>query len=263
MKKYWAFCKVAWQQTIAYRGESVVWFALEALPFIYMLNLWLSLEKNGNMDSEKVGWLIVYQFLALGIARLTACHFEDWVIDNIKDGSIANNFLKPYSYKGFILANEFTWRISGFLYMFPALLLLIPVWNLVNKITIETSQLLFVILILGIAFFQRFFVSYLITLMAYWFQEAKFMVHLKWMLEGMLGGSWIPVYFYPVWFQKASVWSPFYFWYTVPINGLLSKVPLQTQFQQVLIAILWVVGLWFVCKKIEKVAMSKFSSTGG
>lgn len=263
MKKYWAFCITAWQQTIAYRGESIVWFILEALPFVYMLNLWLSLEGTGRMSSEKIGWLIVYQFLALGISRLTACHFEDWVIDNIKDGSIAGNFLKPFSYRGFLLANEFTWRISGFLYMIPTLLLLIPVWSLVSKVQFELSQLFFVFIILCLAFLQRFFVGCLITFTAYWFEEAKFMVHLKWMLEGLFGGSWMPVFLYPLWFQKISVWSPFYFWYTVPINGLLSKVSWQDQIQQIIIAFIWVVGLWLATKMVEKTAMSKFSSVGG
>jgi ABC-2 type transport system permease protein len=230
---------------------------------IYLVNLWMSLDKTGKMPAEKVGWLIVYQFLALGIARLTASHFDDWVIESIKDGSVGHNFLKPFSYRGFLLANEFTWRVSGFIYMIPTLLLLIPVWGLVSRVHLEINQIFFVLGILFLAFFQRFFVSYLITLTAYWFQEAKFMVHLKWMLEGLLGGAWIPVYFYPLWFQRVSSVSPFYFWYTIPINGLLSKISWQAQLQQLFLAFLWVIILWFVANKVEKAAMSKFSAVGG
>lgn len=240
-----------------------MWFLLELLPVIYLINLWLSLDRNKLMSPEKVGWLIVYQFLALGISRLTSSHFEEWVIDNIKDGSIAGNFLKPFSYQGYLFANTLTWRLSGFLYMIPTLFLLIPVWRLVSMVAIQINQSGFVLIILLLSFLQRFFVSYLITLTAYWFTEAKFMVHLKWMLEGILGGAWIPVYFYPIWFQKISTWSPFYYWYTVPINGLLSKVSWQNQIQQIVIALIWVVGLWWIVRKTEKIAMSKFSSVGG
>lgn len=157
MKKYWAFCKIQWQQTLAYRGESFVWFLLELLPVIYLINLWLSLDRSGLMSPEKVGGLIVYQFLALGISRLTASHFEEWVIDHIKDGSIAGNFLKPFSYQGYLFANTLTWRLSGFLYMIPTLFLLIPVWRLVSMVTIQMNQIGFVLIILFAIFFTEVF----------------------------------------------------------------------------------------------------------
>ncbi|MDP1743498.1 MAG: ABC-2 family transporter protein [Candidatus Amesbacteria bacterium] len=262
MRKYWAFCKITWQQTIAYRGESIVWFILEAIPMVYMMNLWISLQKFGRISTDTAGWLITYQFLTLCIARLTAHHFDDWVIDDIKDGSISKNLLKPFSFKGYLMANELTWRISGLIYLIPTFLVLIPVRYLLSTVHLQFQQLLFVIILLITSFFQRFFVSYMITLAAYWFDQASFLIHLKWMFEGMFGGAWLPIEFFPMWLRIVSSMTPFYFWFTLPIRGLIQPIPISEQLIYVSVSILWVLLLYVLSRFLEKRALLKYSATG-
>lgn len=262
MRKYWAFCKTTWQQTMAYRGESLVWFILEAIPMVYMMNLWISLEKLGRISVDTAGWLIAYQFLTLFIARLTANHFDDWVIKDIKDGTISKNLLKPFSYKGYLMANELTWRISGFIYLIPTLMVLIPVRSMFGGVHLQYQQLFFVVVLLITSFFQRFFVSYIITLAAYWFDQASFLIHLKWMLEGLLGGAWMPIEFFPWWVRMIASMTPFYFWFTLPIRGFLQPISINEQLIFVFFSTLWVFLLFVITRWLEKKALFKYSASG-
>jgi len=41
----------------------------------------------------------------------------------------------------------------------------------------------------------------MIGMAAFWFDQSKSLIHLKWMSEGIFGGAWLPLYFFPQWLQ--------------------------------------------------------------
>ncbi len=263
MNKFWAFCKMAWQMTLSYRAESLVWFVIELLPIIPMLSLWNYLRMTGRMSESSAGELSFYYILSLIISRIFSIHFEDWVIEDIKDGTISKNLLKPFSYRVYLLANELTWRFAGLIYLLPTLLILLPVVINLKGISTTFEALSLALIILVISFFQKFMVSWLISLTAFWVDQSKFLIHLKWMLEGIAGGAWLPLSFFPIWWQNIAKATPFYSWFYFPIQLILRKVTIPEMVFGFGSAILWllillVIGNWFWKKSIIR-----YSSVGG
>lgn len=198
MKKFVAFLLVGWQNALTYRIESVVWALLEVVPTSVMLSFWLMLEHTGKLPHEKAQWLISYYIIVMLLQRITGCHFEEWFSKDIKNGNISHILLKPFSIKMFLAANELSWKVINFLYVLPILIISIPFMiDYAHTGVFHLQSILLFLLLLPLIYIQRFFISWLISLCAFWFDESDALTHLKWMSEGLFGGSWLPITFFP------------------------------------------------------------------
>jgi ABC-2 type transport system permease protein len=262
MRKFIAFVKATWQLTLAYRGESLVWFILELIPLLIMISFWNSLVVTHRLAFTQFSQLTLYYLLTLIISRLTSVHFEDWIIEEIKDGKISTYLLKPFSYQIYLLASEATWRISGLVYLVPALIVLVPVLSRINFPSPGITQILFFILVLLLTFFQRYFLGFIIGIAAFWFEQSKSLVHLKWMCEGIFGGAWLPLYFFPLWLQNFARFTPFYSWYFFPVELILKPAVHPDLILNVIITLSWTLGLLWVAKTVWAKALSKYSAVG-
>ena len=262
MRKYIAFAKATWQLTLAYRGESFIWLILEIIPMLIFISFWNSLLITQRITHAQFSHLVLYYLLTLIVSRLTAIHFEDWIIEEIKDGKISRYLLKPFSYKLYLLSSEITWRFSGLIYLLPALLLFIPI---LSKVEISSPGLLQIsgsLLILFLAFLQRYFLGFLIGIAAFWFEQSKSLIHLKWMCEGIFGGAWLPLYFFPDWLQKVARVTPFYSWFFYPLEMLLKPLNASAFVINLALAVFWTLSLWQLSKLLWKKAIVKYSAVG-
>jgi ABC-2 type transport system permease protein len=262
MRKFFAFVQSTWQLTLAYRGESVVWLMLELVPLAIMISFWNSLLISHRLDFNQFSQLTLYYFLSLIISRLTSVHFEDWIIDEIKDGKISTYLLKPFSYQIYLLAHEVTWRLSNLVILIPILIIFAVYLSKIVVPVIYLWQIFLFILILFLAFIQRYFLGFMIGIFAFWFDQSKSLIHLKWMCEGIFGGAWLPLYFFPAWLQNFAQITPFYSWYYFPIQILLKPDDNSNLLTGVLIAVFWTVFLWLASKLLWHKSLAKYSSVG-
>jgi ABC-2 type transport system permease protein len=262
MRKFLAFTKSTWQLTLAYRGESLVWFMLELIPLFIILSFWNSLLISEHLSQTQFSQLTLYYFITLLISRLTSVHFEDWVIDEIRDGKISKYLLKPFSYQIYLLAHELTWRVSGLVYLLPTLLIFFPVLLKLHVSPPSFIQLLACFTLLFFAFIQRFFLGFIIGNAAFWFDQSKSLVHAKWMCEGIFGGAWLPLYFFPLWLQSVAKFTPFYSWFFYPIELLLKPESLTSFLSVFPLTIFWTLSLWLVSQVIWRLALRKYTAVG-
>ena len=238
-----------------------MWFLLELIPLIMMINLSAYLQSTGRLNHSQYSQFILYYMVNLFVSRLSSIHFEDDLIDDIKDGKISPGLLKPFSFYWHLLPREASWRLSGLMYVIPSFILLIPLIRILTLPEFTTGNILFFILAVLIAYFQRFFMGWIISIPSFWFEQSKVLVHLRWMAEGVLGGAWLPLYLFPLWWQNFSSFTPFYYWLYFPIQVLLGNaknIPMQ-----ILISLTWVLILYFVSSRFWRYAVKYYSSVGG
>lgn len=263
MSQFLAFFKISWQSALAYRAESFIWLIVDSSSTFFLLAIWNSMEQAGRLTHDQASQLALYYILALIISQATGNHFEHDLIDEIKDGNISKSLLKPFSLRNFYMASEISWRILSTIYLFPSLLFTLPMLKNLTGITINYLSVVVAIIIVGIAFLQRFFISWLISAAAFWFEQSKALSHFKWMLEGTFGGQWLPLYFFPVWFQSIAKWTPFYSWYFLPIELITGNLPLSAIIPDVIASLFWAIGLWQFSNFIWTRALYKYSAVGG
>jgi ABC-2 type transport system permease protein len=261
MKKFFAFMGIVWQQTLAYRAEHLVWFLLELFPLLIISFFWLYSLRAGRVSSSQFSLLIFYYLANLLLDRLAAVHFDDWVADEIKDGKISIYLLKPFSYQIYLAANELTWRLSGIIFLLPSLILFIPFLSFTTPSSLSPGNIFLVLLLLPVIFLHRFFVSFLIGTSAFWFSQSKAFSHFKWMCEGIFGGSWLPLYFFPLWLQVFSAFTPFYYWHYFPVQLLLGQIS-GSLVPGFLKALIWLFILWYLGQVVWKRAILDYTAVG-
>lgn len=241
----------------------MLWVFIDAIPAFIMVQMWTYLERSGRLSATQTAQLSVYYLLTLVISRLSTCHFEDWLMKDIRDGAISMVFVKPLNYPVFLIANELMWRASGMIYLIPVFLLMGARAEYFSILVLNPLNILVVLGVLLLAFFIRFTMSWILSLAAFWIDEASFLVHLKWGMEGFLGGQFLPLTFFPLLLQQVSKYSPFYLWYQVPIGLLTGTLQLNQIGTGVFVGCMWLVALTVFSKVLWKQAIKKYSAVGG
>ncbi len=263
MRKFWAYLRVGTQEALTYRAESVVWFLLEVLGLIPIISLWIYMLKHGKLNFTSTSFLVTYYFLVTIISRLTSSNFEEWVIEQIKDGYVSTVLLKPFSYSLFVFAQEITWKLFGLAYLLPTFIIIFSLFREMVIPNIHTPYIIPTVIFLVISLIQRLWFSWLISLTTFWIEQSKSLVHLKWMFEGILGGQWLPILFYPMWFQSIAKFTPFYYWYYFPISMITNRLNLNQMMIGWGIQILWLAIFYLASRILWKKAVRKYSAIGG
>lgn len=261
MRKYWTFFIVEWQQALNYRGESLVWFILELIPLVVMVNLSGYLQTSGRINHFQHSQLVLYYIIILFVSRLSSVHFEDSLIDDIKDGKISPSLMKPFSFYWHLFPRELAWRLAGLIYLLPSLLIILPLLSSLEIPAISLSTIIIFTFSIIMAYLQRFFFGWIVSIPAFWFDQSKALVHFKWMLEGLFGGAWLPLYLFPSLWQNISRLTPFYYWYYFPIQLLLGNTP--DLYISLLISLAWMFLLYWISYRFWKYAVRFYSSVGG
>lgn len=262
MKKYIGFAKVIWQQTLEYRAESLVWFVNEIVGVVPMIFLWLYMQGSGRLSPDQASKLIVYSILSLLISRFTTSDFEMWFANEIKDGKLSTRLLKPYSIQGLLLTHEAVWRLSGMIYLIPLLFVIYATLGSTINFADVLLKFSLSIPLMVIIFISHYQVSFLISSTAFWIEQSSALSHLKWMLAGIFGGAWFPLYFLPNAFVNIAKFTPFYYWYYFPIQLITGVLKTPEIIQSFLAIIVWILLLVGINKYVWKKGIRYYGASG-
>ena len=263
MKKFLAYCSITAKNTNSFLGERLIWLFIEVFPVFIMVSFWGTLEKAGKITSVAAGQLSLYYVLGFLFSRLVSVHFEEWFINDIKDGSMSTKIIKPMAYHVFLLATEFTWRMTGMLQVIPVLIVFTPQILKIEGMQIDPAAVWLVVGFVAFSYFLRFCVSWLVSLTAFWIDQASALVHFKWMAESLFGGQWLPLSFFSVGFRSFASWTPFYTWYFVPIQLMTGEMTFSEGLTYVWRTVLWLVVLVILSASMWKSALKHYSAVGG
>ena len=263
MKKFLAYCSIAWQHSNSSRGEHLVWMFIEVFPVLVMTSFWGNMENTGRVSHLVAGQLILYSILALVISRLVSVGFEGWMINTVKDGTISTKIIKPMSLQLYLMANELMWRTTTILQLMPVMIIFLPRLLTIQGVSAQPPAIGLGIALTLFSFFLRFFVSWLIFLTSFWIDQANSLVHFRWMAEGFFGGQWLPLFFFPSIVRQIASWTPFYTWYFVPIQLMTGTMSAQEGLTYTWRALGWFFVLFFLGQAMWKQALKKYSAVGG
>jgi ABC-2 type transport system permease protein len=112
---------------------------------------------------------------------------------------------------------------------------------------------------LVLAFLIYFGIAYLLGLGAFWMRRITGLRRVRRTLIAFLGGSFIPLAFFPAGLQAVSKFLPFEYARSVPILIYLQRAPLV---QSLLIQLVWVAVLYTIIHFVTKRAVRRFVSVG-
>lgn len=263
LKKHWQIFLDYWQEAFAYRAEMILWAVIDSMPMAAMVFLWMGVYRfGGSLGNLSLASLITYYFFGYLLSRLMAVHFDENLVDQVRDGTIARFFIKPISFFTFTFAGELAWKIlSLFISVIPISL---AVWwllpGVLQPISANLILPLFLYIVLGLILDCLF--SFMVVIGAFYFDQGRALSHVKWIFASLFNGSLLPLAFYPPWMRGFAYFLPFQYQFAVPTQLYQRQLSVTQAYSGLFAELLWLIGLSFLVKFMWRQAAKRFTAVG-
>jgi ABC-2 type transport system permease protein len=260
--KYFAFFQGTFKSQFVYRLATVIGLFQTAVGFFVMYSLWKVLIASGVRSDVTLVQMIAYIAFTRIIRTLSGGNFANEIGTSIRDGSVVMHFIRPASYQLYLLSSYLGKNC------YQLLTTTLPIAALCAVLVgfPPPASLLHFSVFLFLTFFGiiiMFELIYITGLLAFWTQKTWF---LQWYTDAFLqffGGTMVPLWFYPPFFQKLSVFLPFRYITFEGIDYYLGKAPINSAFTSIGISLFWIVLLFLIGQLIWLRVQKKITINGG
>ncbi|MBI3962355.1 MAG: ABC-2 family transporter protein [Deinococcus sp.] len=260
---YFTLARLAWQRQLTYRAANVAGLLTNA--FFGALRAYVLLALFGardNVAGYSVQAAITYTGLTQALLSYVAI-FGWWeLIRTIRSGEVAADLSRPLDFFWYWWAQDLGRAAGQLLWRgLPIMLLYALAYQIALPPTALHWLALFISLLLGlmISFTWRFLVS----LSAFWAQDAIGIGRLAWTIAMFLSGFLMPVAFFPPWLNTLMHLTPFPAMISTSMEiylGLISKPALPAALA---IQLLWAIILYWLCRLALAAGVRKLVIQGG
>lgn len=261
MRKYFAIAKAEWLDALQTRGEIFIWLFLETLPIFIMASLWST--NKSSIPNFSTNQLVTYYVAILITSRLTGHYFDEGMQKEIKEGTLSRFLVKPIKFPLANIPQNLGGKAFNTIFLLtPVLVIIISIFR--NQLIIPSPQILFLFLLsLVPAFFIQYSISVLVSSVAFYWEQAYSIVHIKWMMESMIGGYMLPLSLYPDWARLITDFFPFKYVFFVPAAIFTQRFNFSEIGLNILYSTLWAIILFYIGDVIWKRGVKEYSSVGG
>lgn len=263
MRLFWEVARLSFQRQLTYRAATLAGLATNI--FFGLLRAALMVALYGAHDVVAgVSLQDAITYTALTQALIAYLMIFGWydLMNSVYSGEIATDLLKPLNYFSFWLAQDLGRAVAAMLLRGVPIVLL---YALVVRITTPTTAGQW--FVLGVSLLLSWLVSFawrfLVNLSAFWTPNARGVGRFAFGLVWVLSGFYMPLRYFPDWFQTICQLTPFPAMVNTNVEiylGLLSGVELA---QALATQVLWAVVLILACQALLRVGVRSLVIQGG
>jgi ABC-2 type transport system permease protein len=223
MSAYLEFAKKKFLNKMVYRFDYIVGIINTILVYVIFTCIYKALY-GGAQEIDGITFSMVTTNFIISLCLSNVYRFDDEFIERkIRDGSIANEFLKPVSFKGRILAENLGENFFGVFFNFLPALFIAAIFSEVQKPSNIESFLLFIIsAIMGYLILWE--ISFIIQTLAFWVYRVWGISTITNVIINIFSGTMIPLWFMPDWIMNLIKLTPFDSIYFTPIKLYLGQI---------------------------------------
>lgn len=262
MNKYTTILKTQAAIYFVYRLSFVLWRVRSLLGFIVTYFLWSSVFSSHQQIFSYTREMMITYVLLLGIidSLILTTRTSD-IAGEIANGDIINYLLKPVSFFGTVITREVVDKmING---IFSVVEIALFILFLHPKIIIQHDPLayLFFFIALGIGAAISFFISFGLSLVAFWTAETWAPRFIYFILLSMLAGTVFPLDILPRSLYNILLLTPFPYLVFLPAKIYLKGVTPDT-LPLLGIGFVWALALYYLLCAVWKKGLREFSFFG-
>lgn len=263
MRKFWIFCKLSWQAIAEYRADAVIWALSGLITPLVSMAIWLSVSSGNNLSFSK-NELITYFLLAYLVGMLTSAWGAHFIIQSIRSGSFNVYLIKPFSMLQDFGSNNISEKI---LKLVIALVSITALWYVflpggASGLRISLAGIVLFVVSVALAGFIAFMLDIIIGLLTFWVYNAYFIREVYFTFRMFFAGAIIPVYFLPGYLLAASIYLPFRYTLSFPIEILMGKVTGYDLLFGLTMQITWSVAVYTTYKFIYRYGVKSYQGYG-
>lgn len=263
MSAYFYLAKMRMINSLTYRFEVITVLGSNLIMMMATVFLWKT-AFNGinNVSGVNESQMVTYAILSSILSSIFSFEVEANLNNNIREGNIAIDLLKPIN----LIGKYFAQDIGGF------------ITNLVNKLLpLIIIVLLFIKILPPINFIYLllFIFSVILCYLLLWSMDAIFGIMTFWLMDignlvgiknafiRLLSGSVIPIWFFPDWIQNILSFLPFQYTYQTCLSIYIGKLSVIQAVEAICIQGIWVILLIAIVHLLWNKARKSVQVQGG
>jgi ABC-2 type transport system permease protein len=265
-RKYLTVFNLGIQNTFVYRWNYLLRAIFGVIPLVGTIFLWRAVfrESGGEMGGYDYGSMIYYYLLVILVSNLVTPTEDEWQIAaDIRDGQINSFLTKPMSYLGY----RFCIFVSGRLvYTAVAILPIAIIFFFFRHFIVlpnDAVTWLAAAVSLIMSAFIQFFLSYALSMMAFWILEISTIVFIVYSFEYFLGGGMFPLDIMPPAIQAVMKWLPFYYELFFPIAIFQGRISGGEMLGGLAIQCGWMLAMWAAAHLMWRRGLGHYQAVGG
>ncbi|GAA3413639.1 ABC transporter permease [Paenibacillus hodogayensis] len=257
------FAKQSFKQRFIYRMNAYMMVASSFVGLIIMMSVWKALYSGkssvGGITYED---MIHYVILNMLVQALIRSRIGQKVGERVENGAISIDLIRPVSFKGYFLADQFGENLFSFVFTtLPAVLAAMLVWGFSVPDSALRAALFAVSLLGGIVLMNQ--INYMFGMLAIWLKTAYFINFITGAVISLFAGSFVPLWFYPDILHTISMMLPFHLVGFQPIAIFLGKLSVQGAFLVIAAQAGWLVLLLAIERWMWNKAQAQLDIHGG
>lgn len=263
MRKYYYVYKLELMSNLQYIFNIITGFIGYFMILFIFLNLWQYIYSNpaeiinGYTMNQMIWYVIITEILWMSLGGRKLCQK---IINDVRNGNIAYNINKPYSYIGYTLANHLgDFTIKGFIYTILGILTgfiflnSLPDLTILSTIAIIISSILATIISTLIIIFIGLFSFIIEDSSPFYWLYSKFILVL---------GTIFPIEYFPSFLQVFLKFSPIYVVSYGPAR-LFVNFSYQEFITIIIAQLIYIVVTYFLCFIVYQKGVKNLNVNGG
>ena len=263
MRLFWELCQRSFQRQLTYRVATVA--GLLTNFFFGMLRAAVMVALYGAR-LEVAGYSLQSAITYTGLSQATIGFVSlfSWaeLMNTVYTGSIAADLLKPISYYRFWLAQDLGRAVAQLLLRgLPMMIAYALMFGIPTPTSLFQWLALFLVLIL--AWLVSFAWRFLVNLAAFWIPNAVGIARFAFIISWFLSGFLMPLNYYPDWFVKLCLLTPFPHMISTIFEVYLGLVKGYDLVVAILLQLLWAVALIALGQVVLRQGVRRLVILGG
>jgi len=261
MRKY-ALFEAGLRTGFVYRLHYFATLLSAPISLLIYFYLWSSIYAYSNatiIQGFTFEEIISYYVLAMIVGFVTWSSCDNQIEEGVVDGDTIIALLKPFSFMAWHYFFELGFNGLALVIELVPVFVVGLLFGL--KMATAFNILLFIIAIV-LAMFLYFLITFLVGLTSFWLFKIGGLRRVKRTLLAFLGGSMLPLTFFPESVQKVFIFLPFQYLRYVPVNIYLDKYTMVQSLGLLAIALIWVLILYGIALLVWRSAFKKFAGAG-
>jgi ABC-2 type transport system permease protein len=263
MKAYWYIMRSRILMTMAYRFQVISTVLCQIVILFASVFFWKAAYGiNAVQNDTTLDQMIHYTVLSNLLAVLYTTFVEQNINQNVRQGNVAVDFIKPVNIMGSYFAADIGMMIGSLLFRFIPMYL---ISGLVFGFTLPVSfpALLLFVVSTFLGFLILWCICGIFGLFSFWVIQLGPIGGAKDYIIRFLSGSFVPIWFFPEGIQQVFHFLPFVHIYQTPISIYIGKITVLEAVFPIGIQLFWAVVMVLCLTQFQKVAFRKVVVQGG
>ncbi|MBQ3664850.1 MAG: ABC-2 family transporter protein [Lachnospiraceae bacterium] len=265
---YTPFGKSVIKDSLAYKGSFYLFVICKVLSVFITYYLWRAIFSSSD-NSELGGFnqveILTYVFMSFVCSNMVYISMTTKIGENVVDGSIAINLIKPISYKSKLFAESIGEMIYKFIVpsVFVWIGLEVYKYVILDEFSLSGIRIALFLLSSMLSFIIYFLFEFCFGMIAFYSTYVWGMEIIKNSVLSFLTGQIIPLTFFPDFAQKLFNYLPFSSMNYVPVMIYLGKISSSELIFSIERQILWILILELISIALWRRVVKRISILGG